>query len=215
LTIHPILDIPDWHVFMVSEVKVVSGRGIPLPGNDIDTDRIIPARFLRCVTFDGLGNQVFADDRVHADGEHPFDLEHHQEAEVLVVNANFGCGSSREHAPQALAKWGIKAIVGESFAEIFFGNCVAMGIPCVTATPETTRQLQAMLSQNPQLSIQVNLEAMQLQCGDFSAQIFMDEGPRRMMTSGSWDACGQLVAHANEVRATAATLPYLAWSKTT
>jgi 3-isopropylmalate/(R)-2-methylmalate dehydratase small subunit len=196
----------------VSVIKVVSGQGIPLLGNDIDTDRIIPARFLRCVTFDGLGAQVFADDRAQADGQHPFDLEHHQEAEILVVNANFGCGSSREHAPQALAKWGIRAIVGESFAEIFFGNCVALGIPCVTADPAAIKRLQELLIENPQTSITVNLETMQLHCGDFSAPVFKDEGPRKMMLSGSWDACGQLVAQADQVRATAATLPYLAWS---
>lgn len=196
----------------MSVIKVVSGQGIPLLGNDIDTDRIIPARFLRCVTFDGLGAQVFADDRAQADGQHPFDLEHHQEAEILVVNANFGCGSSREHAPQALAKWGIRAIVGESFAEIFFGNCVALGIPCVTADPAAIKRLQELLIENPQTSITVNLETMQLHCGDFSAPVFKDEGPRKMMLSGSWDACGQLVAQADQVRATAATLPYLAWS---
>jgi 3-isopropylmalate/(R)-2-methylmalate dehydratase small subunit len=196
----------------VSVIKVVSGQGIPLLGNDIDTDRIIPARFLRCVTFDGLGAQVFADDRAQADGQHPFDLEHHQEAEILVVNANFGCGSSREHAPQALAKWGIRAIVGESFAEIFFGNCVALGIPCVTADPAAIKRLQELLIENPQTSITVNLETMQLHCGDFSAPVFKDEGPRKMMLSGSWDACGQLVAQADQVRETAATLPYLAWS---
>ena len=196
----------------MSVIKVVSGQGIPLLGNDIDTDRIIPARFLRCVTFDGLGAQVFADDRAQADGQHPFDLEHHQEAEILVVNANFGCGSSREHAPQALAKWGIRAIVGESFAEIFFGNCVALGIPCVTADPAAIKRLQELLIENPQTSITVNLETMQLHCGDFSAPVFKDEGPRKMMLSGCWDACGQLVAQADQVRATAATLPYLAWS---
>ena len=196
----------------MSVIKVVSGQGIPLLGNDIDTDRIIPARFLRCVTFDGLGAQVFADDRAQADGQHPFDLEHHQEAEILVVNANFGCGSSREHAPQALAKWGIRAIVGESFAEIFFGNCVALGIPCVTADPAAIKRLQELLIENPQTSITVNLETMQLHCGDFSAPVFKDEGPRKMMLSGSWDACGQLVAQADQVRETAATLPYLAWS---
>lgn len=198
---------------MVSEVKVVSGRGIPLPGNDIDTDRIIPARFLRCVTFDGLGEQVFADDRTQLQGQHPFDLPHHQEAEILVVNGNFGCGSSREHAPQAIAKWGIRAIVGESFAEIFLGNCLAIGIPCVTANATIVKTLQEKLKADPQMTVTVNLNTMQVQCGDWMAPVLMNESSRSMLMSGTWDACGQLVAQAEQVRARAATLPYVQWSK--
>lgn len=196
---------------MVSQVKAVSGRGIPLLGNDIDTDRVIPARFLRCVTFDGLGAQVFADDRLQAQGQHPFDQPQHQGARILVVNGNFGCGSSREHAPQAIAKWGIQAIVGESFAEIFFGNCIAMGVPCVTADPATVSHLQESLATNPQVPIQVNLETMQVQWGDFTAPITMVEGVRNMLITGTWDACGQLVAQAGQIQATAAQLPYLTW----
>ena len=198
---------------MVSEVKSVSGRGIPLVGNDIDTDRIIPARYLRCVTFDGLGEHAFADDRTALKGEHPFDQSQYQGANILVVNRNFGCGSSREHAPQAIAKWGIQAIVGESFAEIFFGNCVAIGIPCVLADAATVKQLQEILTANPQASLTVNLETMQVQCSDFSAAISMGEGAKNMFVSGTWDACGQLVAHAEEIRQTAARLPYVQWSQ--
>ena len=198
---------------MVSEVKSVSGRGIPLVGNDIDTDRIIPARYLRCVTFDGLGEHAFADDRTALQGEHPFDQSQYQGANILVVNRNFGCGSSREHAPQAIAKWGIQAIVGESFAEIFFGNCVAIGIPCVIADAATVKQLQEILTTNPQASVTVNLETMQVQCGDFCAPISMGEGAKNMFVAGTWDACGQLVAHAEEIRQTAAKLPYVQWSQ--
>ena len=197
----------------MSQVKTVSGQGIPLVGNDIDTDRIIPARFLRCVTFDGLGEQAFADDRTQTKGEHPFDQPQYQGANILVVNGNFGCGSSREHAPQALAKWGIKAIVGESFAEIFFGNCVAIGIPCVTASAETIEQLQTLLKDNPQAPITVDLEAMQVRCGDFQASVSMGEGSRQMLTTGSWDSCGQLVAQVEQILATTAKLPYIAWGK--
>jgi len=197
---------------MTSEIKSVTGRGIPLVGNDIDTDRIIPARFLRCVTFDGLGAQAFADDRTQANGQHPFDLPAYQGAEVLVVNVNFGCGSSREHAPQALNKWGIRAVVGESFAEIFFGNCVAIGVPCVTADASTVQQLQAQISQNPGLPVQVDLDQMTVTCGDFVGTVTMPAGARQMMLSGTWDACGQLVAQTEQIQATAARLPYVNWA---
>lgn len=193
------------------QVKAVSGQGIPLLGNDIDTDRIIPARFLRCITFDGLGDQVFADDRAQSEGQHPFDQPHYQEAKILVVNGNFGCGSSREHAPQAIAKWGIQAIIGESFAEIFLGNCVAIGIPCVTADPATVKRLQETIIANPQTPMQVNLEIMQVQCGDFAAPVTMSEGIRKMLTTGTWDACGQLTAQSDQIRQIAAQLPYLSW----
>lgn len=198
---------------MVSEVKVISGQAVPLTGNDIDTDRIIPARFLRCVTFDGLGAQVFADDRLQTQGQHPFDQPQYQGAEILIVNGNFGCGSSREHAPQAIAKWGIRAIIGESFAEIFFGNCVAIGIPCVTAAPAAVKQLQERVAQNPQAPVKVDLEAMQVTCEDLTVAIEMVAGARQMMIAGTWDACGQLVAQAAQVRETAAKLPYMQWAQ--
>ncbi|MFW6359100.1 MAG: 3-isopropylmalate dehydratase small subunit [Chroococcales cyanobacterium] len=197
----------------MSEVKSVSGHGIPLKGNDIDTDRIIPARFLRCVTFEGLGESAFADDRSQKNGEHPFDLPQYQNANILVVNGNFGCGSSREHAPQALSKWGIEAIVGESFAEIFFGNCVAIGIPCVTADSDTIQQLQSILFENPQAATEVNLETMTVKCGDFEAPVTMGEGPRQMFVTGTWDSCGQLIAQAPQIQATASQLPYIRWNR--
>lgn len=196
---------------MVSEVKTVAGRGVPLIGNDIDTDRIIPARYLRCVTFDGLGEHAFADDRTQTAGQHPFDQPQYHGASVLVVNRNFGCGSSREHAPQAIAKWGIKALIGESFAEIFFGNCVAMGVPCVTADPDTVRQLQERIAANPQAIVEIDLDAQQIRIDDFTAPLQLGEGPRQMFVTGTWDACGQLVAQAEAIQKTAATLPYVAW----
>ena len=197
----------------MSQVKSISGRAVPLIGNDIDTDRIIPARFLRCVTFDGLGAQVFADDRLQTNGQHAFDQPQYQGANLLVVNRNFGCGSSREHAPQAIAKWGIQALIGESFAEIFFGNCVAMGIPCVTADPANVQKLQAAIAANPQAPVTLDLEAMQVNIADFSLPVTMGEGSRNMFISGTWDACGQLVAQAEQTRATAARLPYVSWGK--
>jgi 3-isopropylmalate/(R)-2-methylmalate dehydratase small subunit len=195
----------------MSQITSITSTAIPLVGNDIDTDRIIPARFLRCVTFDGLGANVFEDDRSQLNGAHPFDLTQFQGANILIVNSNFGCGSSREHAPQALAKWGIQAIVGESYSEIFFGNCVAMGIPCLSADPATTSRLQEILTANPKTSVTVDLAALEVRCGDFSAPLSIGEGARQQLTSGTWDACGQLVANAAQTQATAAKLPYVAW----
>ncbi|MDJ0731149.1 MAG: 3-isopropylmalate dehydratase small subunit [Crocosphaera sp.] len=195
----------------MNQVKLISGRGIPLMGDDIDTDRIIPARFLRCVTFDGLGEQVFADDRTQLKGKHPFDQPQYQGANILVVNANFGCGSSREHAPQAIIRWGIKAIIGESFAEIFFGNCIANGVPCVTASPETVKTLQSQLQSNPQAQITVDLATKEVRLQDWVAKISMGEGSRQMLLEGTWDSCGQLIQNPNQIKETAQKLPYLAW----
>ena len=197
----------------MSAVQTVVGSGIPLKGDDIDTDRIIPARFLKCVTFDGLGEHAFEDDRAQLQGEHPFDQEVYRDAKILVVNRNFGCGSSREHAPQAIARWGVNAVIGESFAEIFFGNCVAMGVPCVTADGETVQKLQAAIASHPNVDLTLDLTAMTVTCGDISASVAMGEGPRQMLVGGTWDACGQLVAQAANIRNTAAALPYVGWSK--
>ena len=195
----------------MSRILSVSGRGLALHGNDIDTDRIIPARFLKAITFEGLGAQAFADDRIALKGAHPFDQPQYQGATVLVVNNNFGCGSSREHAPQAIAKWGIQAIVGESFAEIFFGNCLALGVPCVNVTPEVATTIQLKVAADPKLEVALDLAAMQVTCGDFVGAIAMLEGPRQMFLTGQWDATGQLVANAAAVKTIAQGLPYVAW----
>ena len=195
----------------MSEVKQISGRAIAVTGNDIDTDRIIPARFLRCVTFDGLGEHAFEDDRAQAGGKHPFDRPEYQGAKILLVNNNFGCGSSREHAPQALAKWGIKAIVGQSFAEIFLGNCVAIGLPCVIAPPAEIEQLQSLVESRPETTITVNLEAMTVNSMDLAIPVMMNEGSRQMFAKGTWDNCGQLIANAESVMQTASKLPYVNW----
>ena len=195
----------------MSKINQISGTAIALEGNDIDTDRIIPARFLRCVTFDGLGEHAFEDDRAQTNGHHPFDLPQYQSASILVVNNNFGCGSSREHAPQALAKWGIKAIVGQSFAEIFFGNCVAIGVPCVIAPPAEIQQLQSLIQSRPETVITVDLKAMTVNSMDLSIPVQMNEGSRQMFSEGTWDNCGQLVNNAEKVKATAGKLPYINW----
>ncbi len=193
-----------------SEVRTISGSGIPLVGNDIDTDRIIPARFLRAVTFDGLGDQVFADDRQQL-ADHPFNQERFRGAKVLVVNRNFGCGSSREHAPQAIARWGIETLVGESFAEIFFGNCVAMGVPCLIADSEGVMALQNAIKADPTVNVSVDLAEMTATAGDLTVPVTMGEGARQMFLSGTWDACGQLVAQAEAIRKTVERLPYVGW----
>ena len=195
----------------MSKVKQISGKAIALEGNDIDTDRIIPARFLRCVTFDGLGEHAFEDDRAQTNGQHPFDQPQYKDASILVVNNNFGCGSSREHAPQALAKWGIKVIVGQSFAEIFFGNCVAIGVPCVIASPEAVQQLQTLIKSRPETVITVNLDAMTVNSMDLAIPVQMNEGSRQMFSEGTWDNCGQLVSNTESIKATANKLPYVNW----
>jgi 3-isopropylmalate/(R)-2-methylmalate dehydratase small subunit len=197
----------------MSAIKTVTGQAVPLSGNDIDTDRIIPARFLKCITFDGLGEHAFADDRLQLNGTHPFDQPQYQGAKILVVNRNFGCGSSREHAPQAIAKWGITAIVGESFAEIFFGNCVALGLPCVQVDSATAIELQRRVTDNPKAEVAVDLVNMQVTCGDFVGTIGMGDGPRQMFVTGQWDATGQLVAQEAQTRMTAGKLPYIAWAQ--
>jgi 3-isopropylmalate/(R)-2-methylmalate dehydratase small subunit len=196
---------------MDSKVTTIIGTGIPLVGNDIDTDRIIPARYLKAVTFDGLGEHIFADDRSQLNGQHAFDQPQYQGAKVLVVNNNFGCGSSREHAPQAIAKWGIQVIIGESYSEIFFGNCVMLGIPCLTVDAANASRLQQLIQAQPTIEIQVDLVAQQITCGEFTASIAMNEGSRQQFIAGTWDACGQLVANAAHIKDTAEKLPYLAY----
>ena len=197
---------------MSSVITSIAGRAIPLRGNDIDTDRIIPARFLRCVVFDGLGEHVFEDDRqqLTAKGEtHAFDQQQFQGASILVVNGNFGCGSSREHAPQAIARWGVQAICGVSFSEIFYGNCVAMGLPCVHLTAADIEALQGAIEQDSTLEVAVDLQAERVSAGGKQYVLSMPAGPRRQFLTGSWDALGQLTEALPQARQTAARLPYL------
>ena len=196
----------------MSKITKVSGSGVPLVGNDIDTDRIIPARFLRCVTFDGLGEQAFADDRVQSNGTHPFDQPQYQDASILVVNNNFGCGSSREHAPQSLARWGIKGIIGESFAEIFFGNCISIGVPCITLEPEAVKQIQSVVQTDPTLNLEIDLAAGKVSCGDQAYEPQIDDGARQRFLNGTWDSCGQLVQNKSAINKTSAKLPYISWN---
>jgi len=194
---------------------VIKGPGITLDGNDIDTDRIIPARYLRCVTFDGLGAHAFEDDRAQlkaAGQTHPFDKADRAQARLLLVDRNFGCGSSREHAPQALMRWnsGISAIVGESFAEIFFGNCVALGIPCVTAPPADLAQLKRAVAADPKLEVSVDLEQLRASAGSVSIQINIPDGARKQLTTGRWDSSTELLEGKAQTAERAKQLPYFA-----
>lgn len=190
-----------------SVVARVAGRGIPIRGNDIDTDRIIPARYLRSITFEGLGEYAFEDDR--KSGSHPFDNPRFQGASILIANANFGCGSSREHAPQALMRWGIQGIIAESFAEIFHGNCTAMGVPCVTARPADVQALMDAVQPDPSQEIAIDLKDKTVTCGDLSIPIQIPEGVRVQLLEGAWDATGMLQEASEVVREVAARLPYI------
>jgi 3-isopropylmalate/(R)-2-methylmalate dehydratase small subunit len=189
----------------------VTGRALPMRGNDIDTDRIIPARFLTAITFDGLEQHVFEDDRKSAAGpynRHPFDVSHFQGASVLLVNANFGCGSSREHAPQALQRWGIQVVIGESFAEIFFGNSAMIGMPCVTAAPADVAALMDLAEREPATEFAVDLVAGTCRAGQRTVQIALPPKMLEAFTSGAWDTTGMLLDRFDEVRDTATRLPY-------
>jgi 3-isopropylmalate/(R)-2-methylmalate dehydratase small subunit len=185
----------------------VEGRGIPLRGHDIDTDRILPARFLRAVTFDGIEQHVFEDDRRAA--PHPFDDPRHAGAAILIVNSNFGCGSSREHAPQALRRWGITTLVGESFAEIFFGNAAMIGLPCVTASPADIDALLGQVERAPDTAITIDLAAGRCLAGGRSYAVSLPANVRDAFLTGAWDTTGMLLERYDDVDLAASRLPYV------
>jgi 3-isopropylmalate/(R)-2-methylmalate dehydratase small subunit len=196
----------------IPTVEQVSGTAIPVRGNDIDTDQIIPARFMKVVTFDGLGEYAFFDQRFDDEDnqkDHPFNESKYRGANVLVVNQNFGCGSSREHAPQALMRWGIDAIVGESFAEIFAGNCLALGIPTVTADTETVRALQDYVEEYPDTEVSVDVADERVSYDEQTVDVVVDEGQRKALVDGIWDTTALMKANAESVRETARELPYV------
>lgn len=195
----------------LERITDVSGKGVFLPGNDIDTDRIIPARFMVCVTFEGLGKYAFYDERKNADGSdkvHPLTDPRKQNAKILLSGANFGCGSSREHAPQSLWHYGFRAIIAESFAEIFFGNSTTLGIPCVCAKGQDIAEIAKIIEENPDELVDVNLEKMEISCGKFSCPCSMPENARSALVSGTWDPIAELLDAEKQTAETAQKLPY-------
>ena len=194
-------------------VTRVEGRGLPLPGHDIDTDRIVPARFLKTVSFEGLERHLFEDDRAawpSGQGHHPFADPAYAGAAVLIVNRNFGCGSSREHAPQAIYRWGIRAIVGESFSEIFFGNALALGMPCVTLSSEDATWLQQTVEAAPDTHIVLDLVPGTVTAAGRTLAASLPPSARDAFVTGAWDATGLLLEDFPSVEAVASRLPYVA-----
>ncbi len=196
----------------LEKITSVAGRAVFVPGNDIDTDRIIPARFMKCVTFDGLGAYLFHDVRRNADGTdrpHPLNDPRFKDATILLSGANFGCGSSREHAPQALQKHGFRAIVAESFAEIFFGNCTTLGIPCAGASRADIQRIAAAIEKNPALDVVVDIAKSEVRYGRRKARVAIRESAREALVNGRWDAIGDLLEGLEDVKRLAARLPYM------
>ena len=186
----------------------ISGKCISLIGDDIDTDRIIPARFLKCIDFNSLGESVFDDDRKILKGTHPFDLKRNKDSSILIVNSNFGCGSSREHAPQALMRWGIKVIIGESFAEIFYSNCIAIGIPCFTLQKSSIKDIQKYMDKK-NLFLNINLLESTATSTDFKFDLEIKESSKKMFLSGDWDATSQLLENNELIEKKLNDLPYI------
>ena len=194
----------------LNKIISVQGKAVPILGADMDTDRIIPARFLKCVTFDELAGTMFYDERFNDDGSskgHPIDAPQYKGASIIIGGENFGCGSSREHAPQAIKRSGIKAVVAESFAEIFFGNSAGIGMPCVCATRENLEQVQKIVLEQPETEWTLDLAAMELQSAQLSIPVTMPAEPREALMQGRWDAVVELMNVPNAVAALAAALP--------
>jgi len=197
----------------LAKITSVQGRGVYVAGNDIDTDRIIPARFMKCVTFDGLGEYLFYDVRKQSDGTdkpHPLNEPRFKGASVLLSGANFGCGSSREHAPQAIQKYGFRAVIAEGFAEIFFGNCTTLGIPCLVARREDIARIAEAVDARPELEIELDLLAREIRFGGQRVSATIRETDRDALVNGRWDAIGELLDGRGAVAETAKKLPYLA-----
>lgn len=192
----------------IREIDRISGSGIVLRGDNIDTDRIIPARFLKAVTFEGLGDHVFEDDRLAMSG-HPFSNSCYSQAKLLIVNKNFGSGSSREHAPQALKRWGIAGCVGESFSEIFQGNSLAIGLVCVTASHSEVALLMDYVEQNPSARLELSVSTLIVQAGNEMLNVGIPGPARHALLNGLWDATGLLLDRFEEIQSVSQKLPYI------
>jgi 3-isopropylmalate/(R)-2-methylmalate dehydratase small subunit len=196
----------------LEKIKRVAGRAVCVPGNDIDTDRIIPARYLKCVTFDGLGEFLFYDVRKNADGSdkpHPLNEARHKDATILLSGANFGCGSSREHAPQALQKYGFRGVVAEGFAEIFHGNSTTLGMPCVTAAREDIARIAAAVEADPSTEVVIDLEKMTISFAGQTVAASLRESARDALVNGRWDPIGELIEGAPDAARVAGGLRYM------
>ncbi len=198
----------------LEQIQQVTGTGVYVAGDDIDTDQIIPARFLLCVTFDALGGQLFYDARFERDGTpkpHALNDPRFQGAKVLLSGSNFGCGSSREHAPQSIHKAGFRAVIAESFAEIFFGNSTTLGIPCVSLQRAQIAELAAAIEQDPKLEIVVDLEKLEVRAGEKAYRCAIKQSARDALVRGEWDPIAQLLEGQAQVEAVRARLPYTSW----
>jgi 3-isopropylmalate/(R)-2-methylmalate dehydratase small subunit len=195
----------------LEKITQVTGRGLYVPGADIDTDRIIPARFMRCVTFDGLGEFAFYDERRNADGSvksHPLNEARFVGASILLTGSNFGCGSSREHAPQALYRFGFRAIIAESFAEIFFGNCTTLGMPCAAMARQDIEALAGLVEEDPEILVTLDLLESKVTAADMDFRVILPGHAREALVRGKWDAIAELLENISEVRRVASRLPY-------
>ncbi len=193
-------------------ITTIDGTALPLPGQDIDTDRIIPARFLKAISFEGLEAHVFEDDRAslrQSQQIHPFDDPRFTNASVLVVNRNFGCGSSREHAPQALKRWGIHAVVGQSFSEIFFGNSLALGLPCVSIPDKEGARLLDLVQREPETQVHLDLQTLTLDAGSEHFKVSLPKPAQEALLTGAWNATSLLLTQFDEVESVASRLPYV------
>jgi len=197
----------------LAKITSLSGRAVNVPGNDIDTDRIIPARFMKCVTFDGLGEFLFYDVRKNADGTdkpHPLNDARFKGATILLSGANFGCGSSREHAPQAIQKYGIKSVIAENFAEIFFGNSITLGMPLACAKREDIAKIAAAVEKDPATEVVIDVVMQEIRFAGQAVPAQIRDTARDALINGRWDAIGELLDGVPAVKQTAAKLPYLA-----